>query len=191
LQVGDDKMFLPATDRDGKILEYDEAKERRREERDRRAADAYNRSTQSQAFRGIGGEDDGEDDGALRYAAAPRSVPRRKPPLFDAFEEEIAMTGLTAPITLPEGIKITYVRTADDVKPITAGQASLYFFPRGRTQEAHIHLEDQQSNAKWTIKVSPLTGRITLEEGHEELKLPNDPKDEVDDLGRRQQRRTL
>jgi general secretion pathway protein H len=193
LQEGDDKMYLPATDRDGKIIEFDESKAEDQAERDRRAADAYNRSLQGQIRGQAGGDTDGggdEEDFDI-YRPAPKAVPRRKPPMFDGFEEDNAISGLKEPIELPEGIKIVYVRTADDLKPITEGEASIYFFPRGRTQQANIQIEDRDTDAKWTIKVAPLTGRVTVEEGHEDLTLPDDPNDEEDELGKRRERRTF
>ena len=190
LQQGDDKMYLPATDRDGEIVEYDEGKSKDQEARDKRAEDAYNRSLQSQVY-GAAGDTDGGGDALDAYKPAPRSVPRRKPPLFESFEEENTLSGLSEPFKLPDGVRIVSVRTADDLKPIVEGEASIYFFPRGRTQEAHILLEDEEGDAKWTIKLAPLTGRVTLVEGHEELELPDDPTDEEDDLGNRRQRRTF
>ena len=220
LQEGDGRMYLPATDRDGKIVEIDISKEEERAERDRRASEAYNRSLQSQVYgksaAPVGDDEEGDDEGveeagkapakespsaadaedeelddANQYRPAPKTVPRRKPPLFSSFEEENAITGISKPVVLPEGIKIVYVRTDADIKPITEGEASLYFFPRGRTQKAHIWLEDEETDGEWTIKVEPLTGRVTIVDGHEELVLPDDPDDEVDDLGNEFGRRTF
>ncbi len=189
LQEGDDRMYLPATDRDGKILEVDEDKLRDQAERDARAAESYNRSLQSEVYGG--GGSGGAGASFDPYAAQARQVPRRRPPLFDAFEDENALSGLKDPIRLPEGIKIIYVRTADDIQPITEGQASLFFFPRGRTQQAYIQVEDKEIEARYTIKVQPLTGRVTIEDGHQELVLPDDPTDEEDDLGQRFDRRVF
>jgi general secretion pathway protein H len=193
LQQGDDRMYLPATDRDGKVAEVDEDELEERAERDKRAEESYNRSVQAQVYEGgSGGEAAAEDAGYDPYAAQRRTVPRQRPPLFDSFEDENALSDLAKPIKLPEGIKIAYVRTADDVHPITAGQASLYFFPRGRTQEAHIQIEDeQQPEARYTIKVQPLTGRVTIVDGHEDLVLPDDPANDKDELGSRLERRTF
>jgi general secretion pathway protein H len=198
LQQGDDRMYLPATGRDGKILEIDEGKLEDQKARDERAEEAYNRSVQSQVYNAeasggpAGGDDEGEDAGYDPYAAQRRTVPRRRPPLFDSFEDENALSELAKPIKLPEGVKIVYVRTADDLKPITKGQASLFFFPRGQTQEAHIQLEDQEvEDGRYTIKVQPLTGRITIVDEHVDLVLPEDPSDEEDELGERLERRTF
>lgn len=187
LQEGDGRMYLPATDRDGRILEFDEAEAEEQADRDRRAAESYNRSLQSQVFEagGSGGELD-------PYKPMAREVPRRKPPLFEAFEEDNSMSGLVKPLTLPEGLKVVYVRTADDLEPITEGEASVFYFPRGRTQKAHIIIEDTEvEDSVWTIKIEPLTGRVTIEDGREELELPEDRDDEEDDLGQDRDRRTF
>jgi general secretion pathway protein H len=202
LQQGDDRMYLPATGRDGKILEIDADKLQEQSDRDKRAEESYNRSVQAQVYDneasgGGGGGDgaaaeEGEDAGYDPYAAQRRTVPRRRPPLFDSFEDENALSELAKPIKLPEGVKIVYVRTADDIKPITKGQASLFFFPRGQTQEAHIQIEDEEvEDGRYTIKVQPLTGRVTIVDGHEDLVLPEDPTDDEDELGERLERRTL
>jgi type II secretory pathway pseudopilin PulG len=193
LQVGDDAMYLPATDRDGEILEVDARKLEEQADRDLRAEQSFNRSVQSAAYRedpgGTGGG--GDDPEANLYKAQPRKVPRRKKPMFEAFENENALSDLAKPFTLPEGVRITYVRTADDLVPITKGEASIIFFPRGRTQKAHIHLEGEEEATKYTIKVEPLTGRVTVVDGLEDLVLPDDPTDVEDHLGKEQQRRTL
>lgn len=200
LQQGDDRMYLPATDRDGKIAEIDEGRLEDQAARDKRAEEAYNRSVQAQVYNegsggGGGGAAEGgeaDDSGYDPYAAQRRTVPRRRPPLFDSFEDENALSELAKPIKLPEGVKIVYVRTADDLEPITKGQASLFFFPRGQTQECHIQIEDAEvEDGRYTIKVQPLTGRVTIVDGHEDLVLPEDPTDEEDELGTRLERRTL
>lgn len=202
LQQTDGRMYLPATDRDGKVAEPDPDKAEEQADRDRRAAESYNRSIAAEIFGGGVPDEGGSGDGGgvaevggagslNPYGAQPREVPRRKPPLFESFEDENALSGLTKPIELPDTVKIVSVRTADDFTPITEGQASIYFFPRGRTQKAHILLEDQNGEGRWTIKVSPLTGRVTIEDGHEALVLPDDPNDEEDDLGERRDRRTF
>lgn len=189
LQVGDDAMYLPATDRDGEIIEIDDRKLEEQADRDLRAEQSFNRSVQAAAYR----EDEGDTDGAgaAAYQAQPRKVPRRKKPLFEAFEPENELTGLAKPFSLPEGVKITYVRTADDLLPITKGEASIVFFPRGRTQKAHIHVESDDQVTKYTIKIEPMTGRVTVVDGLEDLVLPDDPTDEEDHLGKEHRRRTL
>ena len=193
LQEGSDRMYLPATDRDGKIIEFDPGKAEEQAERDKRAAESYNRSIQAEVLgdgEGVGGSG-GELPAYDPYRAREKLVPRRKPPLFESFEEENAVSGLVKPVKLPEGVKVTYVRTADDVKPITEGEASLFFFPRGTTQECHILLEDEEGENRWTIKVAPLTGRVTIEEGHEELEVGEVADEDEDELGKSRSRRTF
>ncbi len=191
LQQGDDRMYLPATDRDGKIAEVEESKLEEQADRDKRAEDAYNQSIQSEVYGGGSGGGGGDLDSLDPYAVQRRKVPRRRPPLFESFEDDNALSGLQKPIRLPEGVKITYVRTADDLQELTEGEASLFFFPRGRTQQAYIQIEDEEVEARYTIKVQPLTGRVTIVDGHESLVLPDDPTDEEDELGNRIERRTL
>ncbi len=192
LQEGSDRMYLPATDRDGKLIEFDPAKAEEQAERDKRAEEAYNRSIQAEVFgEGEAGGSGGDMPAYDPYKAQEKKVPRRKPPLFESFEEENAVSGLVKPIKLPDGVKVTYVRTADDVKPITEGEASLFFFPRGTTQECHILLEDEEGENRWTIKVAPLTGRVTIIEGHEELDIEEVADEEEDGLGRSRSRRTF
>ncbi len=199
LQVGEDAMYLPATNRDGEIAEIDESKVQDQADRDRRAEESFNRSVQSAAYRqqgpgGEAGEDAGGGSGGAAadvYTPQPRKVPRRRPPLFGAFEEENTLTGLAKPVSLPEGVHVSYVRTADDLEPITKGQASLYFFPRGRTQKAHIQITSDDGSVAYTLKIEPLTGRVTVVDTLEDLVLPDDIHDEKDALGRETQRRSL
>ena len=191
LQAGDGKMYLPATDRDGEILEYDAAKEEERDDRDRRAEEQYNRSLQAEIFDRDDNADEEEVGDVDVYKARAKKVPRRRPPLFEGFESENALSGLSKPIKLPEDVNITYVRTDADVKPITEGQGSIYFFPRGRTQKAHIQIEDSDSDAQWTIKLEPLTGRVTIVDGFEDLVLPKEVDEDEDELGNKRTRRTF
>lgn len=197
LQTAEDAMYLPATDRDGKILEIDQSDLEEQADRDMRAEQSFNRSVQSAAYRdepgggGGGGGTGGDDDSFDVYKPQPRKVPRARPPLFAAFEDENSLSDIAKPFKIPEGTKITYVRTADDLQPITKGEASIYFFPRGRTQKAHIQLESPDGQTQYTIKVEPLTGRVTIVDGLEDLVLPDDPNDEEDDLGKDRQRRSL
>jgi prepilin-type N-terminal cleavage/methylation domain-containing protein len=206
LQRGDARMYLPATDKQGRPTVYDPRKAKERDERDKRAEDAYNRSLQAAVFSGSasGGAAPGAGatpgspiPGVNPYMGGPRTVPRRKPPLFGSFEEENSISGFKEPIRLPPEIKIVSVRTAEDLAPITAGQASIYFFPQGRTQLAHIQLkevraeadlEDSTTNA-YTVTIQPLTGRVEVVDGLVELVIVEDPRSRRDELGRSQDRK--
>jgi general secretion pathway protein H len=202
LQAAEDAMYLPATDRDGKLRQIDERDLEEQAQRDERAEQSFNRSVQSAAYQGAGtggaaaddGDTGGEDD---LYKAQPRKVPRAKPPLFSAFEPENELSTIERDEEKggnkrsAEGVKIVYVRTADDLQPITKGEASIYFFPRGRTQKAHIQIASEDEQHQYTIKIEPLTGRVTIADGLEDLVLPDDPNDEEDELGREFHRRTF
>ena len=184
LQQGDDRMYLPATDRDGRPLVLDEDDMRDRDDRDKRAAETYYRSVQSAVY-------EVDTGGIDPYSVQAQDVPRARPPLFDSFEQENVLSGLGAPVKLPEGVKIVSVRTAEDPEPITTGQASVYFFPQGRTQFAHVQVKSEDGSVELTIVVQPLTGRVTVEDGLVDLQLPSDLGSQEDELGRRMQRRTF
>ncbi len=228
LQRGDGRMYLPATDRYGRIKELDPSREKEKEERDKRAEENYNRSLQARvlaAVKGPGaaggmnpakapqtppakagtpgapgtpGKALGSNSAAAptkapmdQYAIAPKKVPRRKPPLFGGFEDDNSLSELKKPFTLPKEVRVVSVRTADDVKPITKGQASIYFFPQGHTQAAHIQIEEIKNPANaFTVTIQPLTGRVQIQEGKQDLAVIEDPTSIKDDLGRRQTKRS-
>jgi len=193
LQKADAAMYMPATDRDGKVVEIDESKERDRDQRDQQIAEQYNRSLQGRALgAGGGGETEGDTDAYDPYATPAKTVPRRKPPLFAAFDDDKSHSELRKPLKLPATMKIVSVRTADDFKPITKGETSLYFFPQGRTQQAHIQIASTTDEGDgYTVVTHPLTGRVEVKDGLLDLELPSDPRDEEDDLGNRSQRRAF
>jgi len=193
LQKADAAMYMPATDRDGKVVEIDASKERDRDQRDKQIAEQYNRSLQGRALGAGGGDTDGEGDtGYDPYATPPKTVPRRKPPLFAAFDDDKSHSELRKPLKLPATMKIVSVRTADDFEPITKGETSLYFFPQGRTQQAHIQIASTSDETDgYTVVTHPLTGRVEVKDGLIALELPSDPRDEEDDLGNRSQRRAF
>lgn len=244
MQRGDDRMYLPATDRYGRIVTIDPNRIKEREERDRRAEENYNRSLQARVLGAVKGPAAGrastttpigQAPGAAKpgavpqpgvagaaakpgapvpgaapgtpakpgapaapgmkpdqYAVAPKAVPRRKPPMFGAFDDDNSLSELKKPFKLPKQIKVSSVQTADDPKPIVKGEASIYFFPQGHTQRAHIQVEDlEHPDNAFTIIIHPLTGRVEVKEGKVNLGLENDPTAIMDDLKRKQTRRTF
>lgn len=232
LQRGNDAMYLPATDRYGRVATIDPTRVKEREERDRRAEENYNRSLQARVLGAVHGPGVGKPGAAPpigkamgaqpvpaapgaqpgqpgakpgqpapqkgaqpppdMYKVEPKKVPRRKPPIFGAFDDDNSLSELKKPFKLPKQIKVSSVQTADDLKPITKGEASIYFFPQGHTQRAHIQIEDlENKDNAFTIIVQPLTGRVTIKEGKVDLAIADDPTSVKDDLGRKQNRRTF
>lgn len=242
MQRGDDRMYLPATDRYGRTVAVDPSRVKEREERDRRAEENYNRSLQARVLGAVHGPAAGKagavapigmapgaaapakagapgqpgaaanpgapgQPGAAakagapgqpaaakgdQYAVAPKQVPRRKPPIFGAFDDDNSLSDLKKPFKLPKQIKVVSVQTADDPKPITKGEASIYFFPQGHTQRAHIQVEDlDHPDNAFTIVIHPLTGRVEVKEGKVDLGIADDPLSVKDDLGRKQSRRSF
>lgn len=193
LQRAEEAMYLPSTDRDGELFKPDADKLEDQAERDRQAAESYY-STLAAAVYGAGGD---ESD---PYAAQRRDVPRRRPPLFEAFEDDTTLGDLGKPITLPDGVEVLSVQTDADPEPITAGEADLYFFPRGRTQLAAIQIKGKpklservlgEDDIEYTILVQPLTGRVTVESGLVDLELPKIVDAGEDDLGEQAEQRSF
>lgn len=239
LQRGDNKMYMPATDRYGRTMVVDPGKLKEKEERDKRAEENYNRSLQARVLEAVKAPGAPMSPGGAlppkpgqpqapgaqapkpgqpgapaqpgqpakpgqppssssssskpdQYAAQAKKVPRRKPPLFGAFEDDNSLSELKKPFKFPPEVKVVGVRTAEDLKPITKGEASLYFFPQGHTQLAHIHVQEANNpEREFTIIVKPLTGRVEIQEGHVDLSLPDDPTAIRDDLGKRMNRRSF
>ncbi|MFY0542249.1 pilus assembly FimT family protein [Nannocystis pusilla] len=243
MQRGDDRMYLPATDRYGRIVVIDPGKVKEREERDKRAEENYNRSLQARVLDAVKGAPVGKPGQTMgplgqpmasvaqgtgtpgqptkagtpgapatpaaagaakpgttpssgqsldKYITPPKKVPRRKPPIFGAFEDDNSLSELRKPFKFPAEVKVIAVRTAEDLKPITKGEASLYFFPQGHTQLAHIHVQEVANpENEFTIIVKPLTGRVEVKEGHIDLALQEDPTSIRDDLGKKMNRRAF
>ncbi|MCY1006935.1 type II secretion system protein [Nannocystis pusilla] len=198
MQRGDDRMYLPATDRYGRIVVIDPGKVKEKEERDKRAEENYNRSLQARVLDAVKGAPVGKPGQTMgpmgqpmasvaqgtgtpgqptkagtpgapatpgqpaaagaakpgttpssgssldKYITPPKKVPRRKPPIFGAFEDDNSLSELRKPFKFPAEVKVIAVRTAEDLKPITKGEASLYFFPQGHTAGAHPRARGRQ-----------------------------------------------
>ena len=78
---------------------------------------------------------------------------------------------------LQTGIKFRAVQTTHDDTPRTSGRAYLYFWPGGRTERASIQLrigDSEESSRILSVMVSPLTGKVSVKSGPEELEVPTD-----------------
>jgi general secretion pathway protein H len=199
LQAAGEAMYLPATDRDGEIVVRDEDDVEEQKDRDERAAERYNRSLSGQLMQQVqsgtaaGATPGPEDPGYNPYAVEAKAVPRRTPPLFDAFENEGGLKGLAEPVIFPEEVEILAVRTESDPEPVTEGEAFLYFFPQGRTQMAYIHMRDKDGDEEsaYTITIQPLTGKVEVHDGLVKAEFPADLLKGRDDLGKTKQRRSF
>src|SRR5690606_38888028 len=65
---------------------------------------------------------------------------------------------LRSPLKMPSNIIIKEVEVAGRDEPFTQGKSYIYFMPEGLTQEAAIHLSDNE-DLNWTIVVNPVTGQ--------------------------------
>ncbi len=88
---------------------------------------------------------------------------------------------------LPRGITFRSVQTTHDDLARTAGRAYVYFWPGGRTERACIQVRIGKSDSvdqAMTVLVSPLTGRVAIKGGAEELVVPtDDAQSEREDTG--------
>ena len=66
------------------------------------------------------------------------------------------------------------VYTPRQAEPYRKGRAYLYFFPDGHTERAMIHLSD--GDDFYTLRVSPLTGQVSVHTGQEQLEKDFDDK---------------
>lgn len=70
-------------------------------------------------------------------------------------------------LKLEDSVKILDVWAEGSDQAVSSGETSLIFFPHGYTQDAMIHLEDENSRV-FTIKVWSLTGRAQVLDGYVE-----------------------
>lgn len=78
-------------------------------------------------------------------------------------EEAASFQGFTSeavePRELPADVRVG-VWTRQQRQYVESGVAYLYFFPQGFTEKAQVRLS--QGDNAWTIKVQPLTGKVTV-----------------------------
>lgn len=88
-----------------------------------------------------------------------------EPEAFDAVAQglfEESEDDLLEEQSVPDGMKIQSIYVDYAKEPITQGKVALYYFPRGYTQFAVIHLSDTDEEDFMTLVLNPLTGQITV-----------------------------
>ena len=73
---------------------------------------------------------------------------------------------------VPEGIKIASVYVMHRLDKVEEGKVYLYFFPKGMTEFAVIHLSDLDEENFMSLIVNPLTGSVEIKDDyveHEEI----------------------
>ena len=91
------------------------------------------------------------------------------PPAFVLSDEDIVRR-----VTLSKLVKIRDVQTAHDEAPVTEGQATVYFFPTGFTEEAIVHFSNEDASVNYSVIVNPLTGTSRIEKDYVELEKTNE-----------------
>lgn len=78
---------------------------------------------------------------------------------------------------LPRDIQFRQVQVAHDDAARTSGRDYLYFWPGGLTERAAIQVrigDSEDDSRTLTLLVSPLTGKVTVKAGPQDLQLPTD-----------------
>ncbi len=91
-----------------------------------------------------------------------------KPSAEDAAEGVVPGPGRS----LGAGVKFRLVQTEHDADPVTEGDAYLYFWPGGITEQAVIQLTRGANDEGLTVQVSSLTGRAVIKPGRVALPEP-------------------
>ena len=73
---------------------------------------------------------------------------------------------LIEPYDLPKKVRVTDVYVAHQFDKLDQGKAYLYFFPKGYTEYAIIHVGDADGERYFTLIVNPLTGAVDVREGY-------------------------
>lgn len=76
------------------------------------------------------------------------------------------------PVQIPNSIDLKDIYVLHQKDKMEEGKAYLYFFPRGRSEFAVIHLGDEEEENFMTLIVNPLNGSVEVREGyleHEEI----------------------
>ena len=86
-------------------------------------------------------------------------------------------------ISLGSGVQFLKLIVAHEPEPRTSGEASVHFFPGGRSENALIQLGDGRDGV-YTVEVRALTGRVKVYgEAYESNGLLGDPEDREGDVG--------
>jgi len=138
---------------------------------------------QSKDLTGTGGADPATEAEQTAVAEGERIVkgPTAPRPQFSAIAAgDLASHEPGGKRPLPRGITFREIQTAHDDVPRTEGRAYLYFWSGGQTERAEIQVRigtSEEDSQTLTLSVSPLTGKVSIQNGPVELKLPTDDKE--------------
>lgn len=123
---------------------------------------------------------------AEQQALAESSRILKGPPIPKATFREIDAMGVAASEPgkghkpLERGIKFRSVQAQHDDAPRKEGRAYLYFWSGGMTERAAIQLrvgDSEEASQTVTLIVQPLTGRVTIKDGPQDMPAPKDDKE--------------
>ncbi|HPW45585.1 MAG TPA: prepilin-type N-terminal cleavage/methylation domain-containing protein [bacterium] len=88
----------------------------------------------------------------------------RKEPVFTQVDSY-----LLKPSKLPDGIFFKDIYVEHRNFPMDSGQAEIYFFPNGYVQSAIINFRDEDDELIYSLKTSPISGRVSIEDSYRSL----------------------
>ena len=84
--------------------------------------------------------------------------------------------GFVEPERLPEGLRITGVRTPQFKQVVRDGKAYTHFFPNGWAERTLVYLEDD-GGSKMTLETEPLSGRVIVHDGELDYREADEARD--------------
>lgn len=112
-----------------------------------------------------GERDEPEDEETKKLSSDDEEIKERER-LKASFRE--IKTSVIRAAKLPPEIRFDGVWTGHQKDRFTKGAAQLYFFPGGYTERAYVHIADEKNNI-YTLIVSPLSGKVTIEPQYVEV----------------------
>jgi prepilin-type N-terminal cleavage/methylation domain-containing protein len=126
-------------------------------------------STQNVAVPEVGDEGGNEEDQRRRDReqedpeADPFGLGAQQPTMDDCSEELIEAT------TLRNGIRFARVFTTHHDEPVEEGEVTIGYFPNGTVERSMIWLTDANGRGWMTMHLDPMTGRVVLRGGEDEI----------------------
>jgi general secretion pathway protein H len=119
------------------------------------------------------GSDDATEEGAKLVDANGNLKLGQSKAVFKSFKESNLK-----PVELKKAVRVADVYTPKQREPFTSGRAYVYFFPQGFGERAIIHLSDGK-DSYYSLVVHPLTGRVVVRGGYEEIPRDFDRRDDA------------
>ncbi len=83
--------------------------------------------------------------------------------------EDTGFKEVAKPVEVDTDVRLLSIWTEGMDKPADSGEAYIYFFPNGYTQDAIVHLQTNDDDKRViSVRLAPLTGKPTITDGYVE-----------------------